>query len=461
MTHRDRTIPIMSFHLAERGVRRRRWMALVLVAGLLSGPIACGCGADGDEASHGAVGETAGAHRSERSSSGESGSGEPGSEEIGSAVHRSEEHREGVVALSRDQLDSAALATVSVEARRLSHQLETTGEVGYEEDRIAHVGPRVPGRVHQVPVSLGDEVRRGQVLVILDSVELGKAKAEYLAARTREDLARRNVERERRLYEDRITSEREMLEAQATHLEAVSMRQSAQEALRLYGMATETIEGLEPGDQDASLLPVAAPIDGRVVEKHATLGELATPADTLFTVADLGHVWIWIDVYERDLATVHLGDRVEVVVDPFPRRVFSGEVTYLSPEVASETRTVRARIDVENREALLRPGMFATVRLVDHHSEDETAALVVPEGALVRDGRDGRRTLVFVPVAEPAGGDGAGMEFEARPVRVGRREGGLVEVVSGLSAGEVVVSEGTFLLKSELAREELGGGHSH
>lgn len=421
----------------------RRQSAVVVLAGVLVATAACGGGIRQDVA-----------HEAE-----------PG--------HPEDEHREGrkgMVELSRDQLegldgldglDGASLTTVQVVERRLSKQLETTGEVGYVEDRIAHVGPRVPGRVDRVPVSLGDEVRRGQVLAILDSVELGRAKAAYLAARTREELALQNYERERRLYEDRITSERELLEARAAHLEAVSMRQSSQEELRLYGIPRETLERLAPGDEEASLLPVVAPISGRVVEKHATLGELATPEDTLFTVGDLRRVWIWIDVYERDLATVHLGDRVEVVVDPFPRRSFSGEVTYLSPEVASETRTVRARIDVGNPEGLLRPGMFATVRLVDHHNGDDTPSLVVPEGALVRDGRDGRRTLVFVPVGDglPDGGDGR--RFEARPVRVGRREGGLVEIVSGLAAGDEVVSEGTFLLKSELARDELGGGHGH
>jgi len=404
---------------------------IAALAGVLLTTVACGGGAD-------------------RSAHGDSGEPMEG--------QRPQERPEGVVVLSRDKLDQFDLVTVPVDERRLAPQIETTGEVGYEEDRIAHVGPRVPGRVHRVPVSLGDEVRRGQVLVILDSVELGKAKAAYLAARTREELARLNYEREERLYEDRITSEREMLEARAAHLEAVSMRQSVQEALRLYGMPPGTIERLAPGDEDASLLPVVAPIAGRVIEKHATLGELATPEDTLFTVADLAHVWIWIDVYERDLAEVHLGDRVEVVVEPFPSRVFSGEVTYLSPEVASETRTVRARIDVENSEQLLRPGMFATVRLVDHHADGGASSLVVPEGAVVRDGRN---ALVFVPAGGDLQAPGGDLRFEARPVRVGRREGGLVEIVSGLAAGEEVVSEGAFLLKSELARGELGGGHDH
>lgn len=369
--------------------------------------------------------------------------------------HTGDTHEEGVVELSPEKLSAVELETVPVERRSLAGLLETTGQVGYEEDRIAHVAPRVPGRVQRVPVSLGDEVRRGQVLAVLDSVELGQAKAVYLGARTREELARASYERERRLYEDRITSEREMLEARAAYEEAVSVRQGAQETLRLYGIPAASLESIEPGDPGSSLLPVHAPITGRVIEKHATLGELATPDDVLFTIGDLGHVWIWIDVYERDLARVHLGDEVEVVVDSFPERMFSGEVTYLSPEVASETRTVRARIDVDNPERLLRPGMFAAIRLVDPHTEAATPSLVVPDDAVARRGGE---TLVFVPA--PAG-DHAGARFEARSVTLGRKEGEWVEVLSGLDPGDRVVTTGAFFLESELARHELGGGHDH
>ena len=415
---------------------RRPFLASALAVLLCAGLPACFAGCGGDEPGEGAEhGETAG-------------------------EHEGEEHEEGIIELSPEKLSAVEIETAPVGRRNLAALLETTGEVGYEEDRIAHVAPRVPGRVQRVPVSLGDEVRRGEVLAVLDSVELGQAKTAFLGARTRENLARTSYERERRLYEDRITSEREMLEARAAYEEAASMRESAQETLRLYGIPASSLERLRPGDPGASLLPVHAPIAGRIVEKHATLGELATPEDTLFVIGDLGHVWIWIDVFERDLGQVHLGDDVEVVVEPFPERTFSGEVTYLSPEVSAETRTVRARIDVENPERLLRPGMFATVRLADPHTEGASPSLVVPDGAVVRRGAE---TLVFVPAPSRADAEGehAGARFEARPVELGRQEGGWVEVLSGLEAGETVVTTGAFFLESELARGELGGGHSH
>lgn len=359
-------------------------------------------------------------------------------------------HVEGLIELNPQKLAAIEISTAQALLRTLSPQLETTGEVGYEQDRLAHVSPRIPGRVIQVPASLGDEVAEGRTLAVIDSVELGEAKARYLAARSREGVTRESYERELGLYQDRITSQKEVLDAKADFLEAEAGRESAEETLRLYGLSREQIRGLEPGEPGAATLPVRAPISGRVVEKHVTVGELVTPSESLFTIADLGHVWIWIDVFERDLAKVHEGDDVEVRVDAFPDEVFAGEVTYLSSEVAAETRTVRARIDVENSARLLRPGMFATVRLTDPHASEGVESLVLPAAAVVR---SGEREIVFLVAGEG--------RFRAQPVETGRREGEWVEVLSGLEPGEEVVTEGAFFLKSELARDELGGGHDH
>ena len=359
-------------------------------------------------------------------------------------------HEEGVVLLTAEQMAAAGIRTGSVEQRQLAPQLNTTGEVGYEEDRLAHVNPRIPGRVVRVTASLGARVKQGSTLAVIDSVELGQAKAAFLAARTREELARENHEREERLYKDRISSEKEMVEARARHLEAAAERRSAEETLRLYGVGESETSSMNPGDPSSSLLSVRAPISGEVVEKHVVIGELVTPEKSLFTVADLQHVWIWIDVYERDLANVHLKDDVEVSVEALPKSSFTGEVTYLGARVESQTRTVRARIDVENREGLLRPGMFAKVRLTDPHAKSAEAVLVVPEEAVVR---QGEQTLVFTPEGEG--------RFASRPVETGRHEGGLVEIKSGLPANRQIVTQGAFFLKSELARAELGGGHSH
>ena len=211
-------------------------------------------------------------------------------------------------------------------------------------------------------------------------------------------------------------------------------------------------------DREASIYPLRAPFAGSLVERHATLGELVTPERNLFTLADLSRVWIEIDVYQRDLGRVHIGDQVRARVDAFPNEIFVGEVSYLSARVDTHTRTVRARLDVANPEGKLRPGMFVEVRLMDPHAEDGGTAsrsLVIPEGAVVRDGEE---HLVFIPVGE--------RRFERREIRIGRQAGGFVEVlpkhgVKGIGPGDSVVVEGAFLLKSALSKETLGGGHNH
>ena len=146
-----------------------------------------------------------------------------------------------------------------------------------------------------------------------------------------------------------------------------------------------------------------------------------------------------------------MGDGVEVRVESFPDETFEGEVTYVGAEVASATRTLRARIDVENPGRRLRPGMFATIQVTDPHAEGDDPTLLVPEGAVQRLGEG---AVAFVPDGDPG-------RFRARPVEVGRRASGLAEILAGLEAGGPVVVEGAFFLKSELAREELGGGHHH
>ncbi|MEM9556955.1 MAG: efflux RND transporter periplasmic adaptor subunit [Acidobacteriota bacterium] len=370
----------------------------------------------------------------------------------------SERHDDDLVILGADALRGLEIETALAERRPLAPTLETTGQVAYDEDRVVHVGPRIDGRVVQAPVRLGDRVAAGQLLATLDSVALGTAEADWLAAVAREELTRRELEREVALFADEITSERQLLAARAETRVARAERRHAEQTLRLFGLDSAALERLA-SDGTPSLLRLVAPLGGTVVEKHATLGELAAASESLFTLADLDRVWVWIDVFEHQLAGVHVGDAVEVRVEAFPERVFTGDVSYLAAEVRPETRSVRARLDVRNPEGTLRPGMFASVRLVDPHGSSDTPSLVVPAEAVMRSETE---TIVFVP-HEPSTADELGAErgFDARRVEIGRREGAWIEVLAGLEAGEPVVTTGAFVLKSERARELLGGGHSH
>ena len=388
---------------------------------------------------------------SDRGAEGHDGHGEDDHLEQ-SDGHGEETHEEGVVELSPEMLQRVSVRSAMAQVRVLPAELLTTGQVDFEQDRLAHVTPRIPGRVEQVQADLGDRIQRGQTLAVIDSIELGQAKSAYLQSQAQEELARQNFKREEGLFAERISSEQEMLAARAAHLEAVARLRNSEETLRLYGLAADQIEALSYEGGQTSLLPVRSPLSGRVVEKHVTVGELVTPERSMFTIADLGHVWIWIDVYEQDLRNVHLEDDVVVSADAFPEETFSGKVSYLSAQVDADTRTVRARIDVDNPEHKLRPGMFVRVTLSDPHSDttDRAPSLVVPATAVQRDGEE---LLVFLPLGSN--------RFERREVLVGRTAGGFTEILSGLDSPVEVVVEGAFLLKSEASKEQMGAGHEH
>jgi len=363
--------------------------------------------------------------------------------------HEDEGHEEGVVELSAAKVAAAGIETATASLTSLPAVLSTTGQVDFNQDRLAHVSPRIPGRVHDVRAGLGEQVRRGDVLAMLDSLELGRSKAEYLQAKAREQLKSENYEREKGLYGDRISSEQEMLAARAAHIEAEAELRGAEETLHLYGLTDTEVASVTYENPGRSMFAIRAPLAGKIVEKHVTVGELVSPERNLFSLADLSEVWVWIDVYERDLRQVHVEDQVDLRVDAFPDLVFRGTVSYLSDQVDPDTRRVRARIDVKNPRGELRPGMFAQVELSDPHGEGTTdidvPALTVPEEAVQRDGDS---MIVFIDLGE--------RRFERRVVGVGRTTAGLVEVTEGLSAGDVVASAGVFFLKSELAKGELG-----
>jgi cobalt-zinc-cadmium efflux system membrane fusion protein len=365
--------------------------------------------------------------------------------------HDDEGHEEGVVELGSEAAAAARIRTTSVLAGNWADRIQTTGEVHFDGTRLAHVSPRLEGRIHQVSVELGQHVAAGDALAIIDSVELGTSKAEYLSAKARLGLAQSTLDREEGLLERHITSEQQVIEARAARQEAAAMEQAASDKLRVLGVSKTDIQGIRHSDPKAPLFTVRAPISGKVVELHATLGELVGPATEFATVADLSRLWIWVDVYERDLRRVSVGDGAEVRLDAFPEEVIAGRVAYLKDEVDRDTRTVRARLDVDNAEEKMKPGMFARVLLEHGGSDAPTAGAVsVPPTAILRQGGE---FLAFVKAGTH--------RYEVRNLRVGRRSKDQVEVLSGLAPGDEVVVEGGFILKSELGKGEMGHGHSH
>lgn len=338
------------------------------------------------------------------------------------------------------------LQVVTVQRHRLAREIRTTAVLEADENRVAHVSPRVPGRVVTVKALLGETVQAGQILAVLDSLELGQAKAAYLTAKAHQEVARTTYEREQRLLQQQISSQKEYLAARSELLRADAQLHATRETLRLLGLSTQEISQLAWGTHEPPLshVPLRAPFAGTVIEKRATVGELLTPQDRPYTIADLSTLWAMLDIYEKDLGTVSLGAPVRVSVDAYPQESFQGTITYISDLLNQHTRTARARVTIANPQRRLKPGMFGTaVITAPTGSTDATLAIPVTAVHSLRE-----QTVAFVQ-------KGAGV-FVPRPLQLGRTVGPYVEVLTGLQEGEQIVTEGGFYLKSALLQEEGG-----
>lgn len=324
---------------------------------------------------------------------------------------------------------------------RLAGVLSATGKVEANADRIAHVSPRISGKVVTVRSSLGESVASGEVLVTLDSVELGEALSRYHQSQSRLSLAQSNMDRIRALVEKKIAARKEIHQAETEYQNALTELRTDEERLSLYGASVTDLKGER---HRKPLLPVRSPISGIITEKHAIVGELADPAKSLYTVADLSSVWVLVDIHEKDLAKVHPGQSATVVVGAFPELTFRGRIKHIADVMDEASRTVKARVEVANPGRRLKPQMFATVSLA--LPADAAAVLAVPEDA-VQD-LDGKKVLF---TSAKGGG------FVVRRIEAGRSFGGMVEIVSGLKEGEEYVVKGAFVLKSELKKGELEG----
>ena len=355
-------------------------------------------------------------------------------------------HEVGAVKVDKSILGEI-ITIKNVELFDIDATHKATGEVGPCRDRFAIVSPRVPGVVKEMFVDLGDRVKKGQKLALLDSIELGEARADCMKAKAMLRVAKKNYSRERSLYKQNISSKKHFLEAESAYEQARIELKALKEKLILMGQKENNIQNAEDGPV-SSLFTITAPFDGTVIEKNIAVGGLKDAFAPLFTVSDLTHLWVWFDIYEKDIPIVFRGNKVMISVASYPEEQFEGLVTYIGATVDEKTRTVKVRAEADNRHEKLKPGMFAKVLLL-HQSDTMNSSPVVPVETVQT---DGQKHFVFVPLKEGY--------FLRRDVVIGARVDGYVKVISGLNKNERVVVKGGFLLKSEIMKEKFGEGCS-
>ncbi len=323
------------------------------------------------------------------------------------------------------------------------------GVVRPNEHALANITTLVRGRVAEVHVELGQAVAPNKLLAVLHSSELGLAQSAYLKARARRHVAEQAYQRAQYLFAEKVIGQ---AEAQRREGEMISIRAEAQEAregLRLLGMDDKEIRTLERTQTIRSQISIVAPFAGRVIERNLTKGEVVETTRKLFVVADLSTVWVVGNVSEKDIsylyrATAVPNQPVEVHVAAYPDEVFQGIVSYVGDVLDSATRTMQVRLILANPTGRLKPEMFATIRVL---SNPEPDAITIPKAAVQQDRGE---SVVFVRVNE--------QEFGRRVVHIAEQNDKDVHVLDGLTEGEEVVVAGAYLLKSELARQQEGGG---
>ncbi|MEW6367150.1 MAG: efflux RND transporter periplasmic adaptor subunit [Acidobacteriota bacterium] len=355
------------------------------------------------------------------------------------------------VHLTPAAISEAGIGTWTVKPVDIEHLLSLNGSVEHDENKLLQVSANVRGRAVAMPVDLGARVKKGDVLVTIESVELGRTREEFIRELSELRVASRAYERARALVEAKAISAGEFQAREGAYLSKKAAVDAVERTLHLLGESQQQVDRLradaESGTHSvagAATLDLRAPFGGRVIDRKIAPGALFEALQPLLTLADLTTVWVFMQAYEKDLAQLHEGVNVTIRTEAYPEQPFEGKIDFLSSVVDSATRTVRMRATVANADEMLRPGMFVKAQVSVPASHAGKTVVAIPQSALQT--LEGR-SVVFVE-AEPG-------VFVRRFVETGHNFESLTEIFSGVKTGEVVVTEGSFVLKSEFAKASL------
>lgn len=347
----------------------------------------------------------------------------------------------GLLRLTPEEMLRMGFEVVPVAQGQFLAHREFPATIQANQNELAEVTTLIRGRVTKVHVDVGADVKKNTLLAMLHSADLGMAEGAYLKAAARLHEAELAYERARDLHEHKAVSLAELQRREAEMKTARAEARESQNRLELLGVPQQEFDRLNREHTIKADVPLRAPFDGRVIMRNITRGEVVETQQKLFTVADLSDVWVVGNVPEKDVRFIRKDQKVDVIASAYPHAIFPGTITYISDVLDPATRTMRLRVTAPNSDRLLKPEMFATVRVYALPNPD---ALTVPLAA-VQNGPAGK--ILFVQRA-------AG-EFEVRPVKLGQETDEVVVVVEGVKAGEQVVTKGSFVLKSEMERHKI------
>lgn len=342
--------------------------------------------------------------------------------------------------LTPEQMRSAQLKieTVGEAATTDAATQMATGVVQANSYKETPVVSLVGGIVRNVSAELGQQVRRGQRVAVVFSNELAEAQSQYLTAVATLDEHHRHHLRTIKLVEIGAASRQELESATSQYREAEANLANLRQKLMLFGMSSQRIAGLKSTSQVSSEVTVNAPLSGAITSRTVNPGEVIQANKELLRVTDLSTVWVIGQVYEKDLATVRIGSGANITSDAYPGQIFRGRVSYVDPKIDTATRTAQVRIEMGNPRQMFKIGMYVNIAFGTLGVAEKTMSMV-PKGAVQM---VGNQQIVFVATDKPN-------EFVLRPVRIGTEMNGFHSVLEGLTAGERVVTDGSFMLRAE------------
>jgi len=345
---------------------------------------------------------------------------------------------------SPDAAKKAGIITAIPTSGRPLASLVFLGKATYNQNRFARITPLAAGIILKVLVDVGDPISAGQVLAVLASPEIARAKSDYQIALANVALKQVVYKREKNLVEKRISSQNEYEQALAEYQVAKSIKDATWQQLLNYGLKEEQIHKLEEKESSSSYLPIISPFSGTLVSRNAVVGEAVKSGDTLFELADISSMWIELSVPEDRLSLVKVNDPIEANFDVLPGVSVRGRLVWLSSSIDEQTRMLKARVVVPNTASQLKHGMFGQISLL---SEGSSKVLFAPADALHR---LNEKNFVFVKLSDDL--------YEARMINGSQKDGGVLEILEGVLPNEELVVNHSFTLKSEFLKSRLGAG---
>ena len=318
--------------------------------------------------------------------------------------------------------------------------LRVPGSIQVDDQRVARIGASVTGRITDINVILGQDVKQGEVLATLNSTELAQNQLLYIKASQQIALQTKAVERARQLLEADVIGAAELQRREAELSAAKADLYTAKEQLQVLGMSEKSIAQIASSGQLRSYSNVDARLSGTVISRKVNLGQVVQPAEELFIVADLSRVWAVAEVPEQQVELVQEGEDVEIEIPALSNRKFTGKLIFVGDVVNPLTRTVTVRTDLENKDEAIKPDMLVSMLV----QSKPTAQLAVPRRAVVR---ENDKDYVYVEIAPN--------KFRLREVELGNEYNEMAAVVSGLEEGETIIIEGAFHVNNERKRKEL------